>query len=296
MLILLLPAHAAGLADCPRTFAAGDIVDAAASAEAAFVGVDAAGFASARLTMESRMACSKDILARGDIARVHRVEMLAAFVDVRQAQVPQALAGVFAAEPGHQIPSSLLPEGHPIRGMIPNAMSALHDDPGSELPKPASGWIEVDGAHALRAPAQRSAVLQQIDGQGAVLATHYRWSDETGFAWIVPDAPVETAAVQVGVPMSPTPEARSRWTRRTPLLVLSAASIVASGTLLALAAGEHAEFDASPSLDADATNAERAAYHDELDAVRSKNNGLVYGFYGAAGAGLALGVVTVVTW
>ncbi|GDX81046.1 hypothetical protein LBMAG42_28570 [Deltaproteobacteria bacterium] len=109
-----------------------------------------------------------------------------------------ARAGVFATEPGHQIPTALLPDGHPIRGQVTAAMLYLHDDPGAELPKPGSGWIEADGAHVLRAPLLRAAILQQLDGQGAVLATHYRGPDQAGFDWVVPVAGSSVATSNLG--------------------------------------------------------------------------------------------------
>ncbi len=179
-------AHA--LADCPRMFDTGDILEAANSAESAFTKVDRAGFADSRAALEARTACASEVLSVNAQARIHRVETLGAFLDGRRERVPLALAGVFATEPGHQIPTALLPDGHPIRGQVAAAMLYLHDDLGAELPKPGSGWIEADGAHVLRAPSLRAAILQQLDGQGAVLATHYRWPDEAGFDWVVPVA------------------------------------------------------------------------------------------------------------
>lgn len=159
--------------------------------------------------------------------------------------VPLALAGVFATEPGHQIPTSLLPDGHPIRGQVTAAMLYLHDDLGAELPKPGSGWIEADGAHVLRAPSLRGAILQSLDGQGAVLATHYRWPDEVGFEWVVPVAGSSVATANVRGPRATVqrPDA-GEWAHRAPGVVLSGASLVTSGVLYALAAEGRAEFDA----------------------------------------------------
>ncbi|MDP2315465.1 MAG: hypothetical protein Q8P41_21385 [Pseudomonadota bacterium] len=295
MLLFVAHAFAAGLADCPRTFDTGEVVDAASSAEAAFMRVDAPGFSGGRAALAARLACSKDILSPAVIAQVHRVEALGTFLDQEGTRVPQALAGVFAAEPGHQIPSSLLPEGQPIRGLIPAAMLALRDDPGVALPKPGSGWIEVDGTHALRAPTQRSAVLQQIDGQGQVLATHYRWPDEAGFGWVVP---VEASddALATAAQVEPTGNRAGPWAHRAPTLAGAAASFVASGVLYAIASQGSAEFDAKPVLGPDASDQARADYRAELDGMQARTNGMTYGCYAAAGLGLAFGAVAVVTW
>ena len=63
-----------------------------------------------------------------------------------------------------------------------------------------------------------------------------------------------------------------------------------------MASGEHAQFEAAPVLGSDATDDARSDYRGELEAMQERSNGLTYGFYVAGGVGLALGVVTVVTW
>jgi hypothetical protein len=298
ILALLVPdALAAGIADCPRTFDTSEIVDAANSAEAGYAKMDADAFATSRLGLEARLACSKDILDRATIARIHRVEVLGAFLDQREARVAQALGGVFAAEPGHQIPSKLVPDGHPIRGLVPNGMTALRDDPGVALPPLRSGWIEVDGGAALLAPTQRAALLQQIDGQGAVLATHYRWPEDLGFDWLVAEEPARLAASDPTL----SPSLRTRagplpWTRRAPLIALTVGSLAATGALIALAVDTRAEFDAAPTLGANATDRERGDYRGELETMQTRALGLTVGYCAAAGGGLVLGVVTVATW
>ena len=296
MLLFYSSAVAAGFADCPRTYDTVEVVDAAKSAEEAFKKVDAAGFRSGRQAVEARLVCSKDILSPAAIAQIHRVEALGAFLDKQATRVPQAVAGMFAAEPGHQVPTLLLPDGHPIRAQIPVAMMALRDDPGALMPVPGSGWIESDGAAAPRAPVQRASVLQQIDSQGQVVTTHYRWPDEVGFDWVVP---MESGDAVADISTAKPPverKAASPWAHRAPLLVLSGASLVTSGLMYALAADGRAEFDGSPTLDGDALDAERAAYESELQALQAETNGLSYGFYGFLGVGVALGAVAVITW
>ena len=294
-MLLLLPSHA--LADCPRMFDTNDILEAANFAEAAFTNVNKPAFVEGRAAMEARTACASEVLSVNAQARVHRVEALGAFLDGRLDRVPLALAGVFATEPGHQIPTSLLPDGHPIRGQVAGAMLYLRDDLGAELPVPASGWIEADGAHVLRAPSLRAAILQQLDGQGAVPATHYRWPDEAGFDWVVPVAGASVAAANLGSTTAtvarPPPGA---WAHRAPWLVLSGASLITSGVLYALAADGRADFDAEPALDGSVGEEERASYRAKLEGMATGTNGLSYGCYVAAGAGVAFGAVAAVTW
>ncbi|GDX80783.1 hypothetical protein LBMAG42_25940 [Deltaproteobacteria bacterium] len=300
LLLLSASSLAAGAADCPRKFDTAEIIEAANATEKAFTKLDKPGFRTGQADVESRMVCASEILSPAAQARIHRVQTLGAFLDGRMDRVPVALSGLFAAEPGHQIPASLLPDGHPIRGLVPSAMAYLRDDPGVELPKPGSGWIEADGAHSLRAATQRSSLLQQLDGQGAVLATHYRWPDEAGFDWVVPVAGAKPSAVATRNLSESHAVVESKpagpWAHRAPLLALAGTSLVTSGVLFALAADARAEFDASPVLDSGASADEEADYRAELTTIQGDANGFSYGCYATLGVGVALGVVTVVTW
>lgn len=291
-----LPPVANGTAACARTFDTQEIIDAATVAETQWSTMNPA-FLAAVETMESRLICVKDQLDPESIARVHRVEVLAAFKGDKNDRVRQGLAGVFAAEPGHQIPVALVPESHPIRAIVKPAMLALNDDPGVLLPVPTSGWIVVDGTSSLHAPTQRSAVMQQIDGQNQVVATHYRWPDDVGFDWLVPVAPSTAPEISgVGEKTWIDTGRRSPWAHRAPLLAVAAASLGTSAALYAMAAHGEADFNAQPVLGPDATADTRDAYRSTLEASRGSTNALTYGCYAAAGAGLALGIVTVITW
>ncbi len=280
-------AHAADL--CPRRFDTSEIMEATRTAEDA-VGVDATAFRTSQHDMEERLACSADILSPDAQAHILLVETVAALADRRDERIVQALGGVFAVEPGLQIPSTLAPEGHPIRERVPAAMLALRDDPGVELPHVASGWIEADGALAHRAPTQRAAILQQIDGQGLVVATRLRWPDDVGFDWVVGATSSSIADV---VPPTLTP---SPWAHRAPWLAGAGASLVTSGVLLAMAADARGEFDAEPSLSPDVVGDDREEYAMRVREMQGRANGLSVGGYVAGGVAVALGSVTVVTW
>ncbi len=287
-------ALAAGLADCPRSFDTREITDAADSAEASFSSVDVPGFTAARSELLSRLACAREPLSPQAIARVHRVQALGSQVDGKPARVPQALAALFAAEPGHQMPTTLVPDGHPVRQQITPAMMALRDDPGFLLPVPASGWIEAEGTAVKAAPVQRAAVLQQVDGQGQVVATHYWWPDEASVGWLVPvEKGIDTGAPAVA---AKAPREPSAWGRRAPFLAATGASLVASGVLFAMAADGRAEFDAIEPLDESATDEQRSALRGDLGEMQAEVNTLAYASYAAAGVGVGLGVVTVIVW
>lgn len=202
---------------CVTTYTTPDLLGAAELAEARFVRLDAEGFTAARGALEMRLTCTTDTLDGSTMGRIHRVEALGAFIDGRTDRVTQALAGLISADPGHQLPTALVPEGHPIRATLSPATALLKDDPGATMPKMASGWIEVDGTARPAAPTQRAAVMQQIDDQGAVVASHYRWPDEQGFTWSrTPDSasvaakPPTPTASPTTAPTSPPPTPAAR--------------------------------------------------------------------------------------
>lgn len=301
MLFLVQFAFAGGVADCPKTYTTPDLLDAADSADAHFVSLDAAGFSASRAALEQRLACTTDTLDGSTMGRIHRVEALGAFIDGRPERVPQALAGLISADPGHQLPADLVPLGHPVRAALAPASALLRDDTGVPMPKLTSGWIEVDVAPKSAAPGNRAAVLQQIDNQGAVVASHYRWPDESGFAWVVVQkGPSAATATSASVPTTNIAEhvdhTPSRWAHRAPLLGAAVASLATSGALFVIASQKHSEFDGQPIMAADATDQERADYRASLEAMQSNASALSWGWIATGGAGLALGAVAVITW
>lgn len=84
------------------------------------------------------------------------------------------------------------------------------------------------------------------------------------------------------------------WKHRTPWLVGTAVSLAGASVLYALAADEHAQFLAAPTMSE--SEAAATGYQADLVGMQSRANGLSYGAYGAAGLGLMLGIGAVITW
>ncbi|MFZ5476722.1 MAG: hypothetical protein ACOZNI_08105 [Myxococcota bacterium] len=261
-LLLSLVAHtaAAPLGDCERRFDAADLLEAVRSADVRFVALDAAGFEAARAAVRDRLACVGEPLSGATIGAVHRVEAMGAFLDGDPPAV--ALAGLLAADPGYQLPASLVPEGHPIRAAFGPAKELLRDSRARPLPALVEGWIEVDGSASTSVPATRAAVLQQIDAQGRVVETRYARPEDPVGGWTGEAVPVAAR--------------RSR----APVAVAAGASLVAAGGLYLAAAGSQAAF-ADRSIERDEA---------ELAALRTRTNALTVGWVaaGAATAGLAV--------
>lgn len=208
MLLILTAAWAAPVASCPRTFDTSELSSAITAAERAFSEMNSGELAVAEGDVRARLVCIGERLDPEVLARVHRVEALSAYVTGNQAHVPAALAGVLTAEPGHDIPTSLVPEDHPIREQRRFATKLLKDGLPRPLMKPTSGWFEVDGDPDHVPTTTSASIIQQIDGQGMVIETRYVWPEDDLGAWArVDDGPAPTSPTITTTSARPMPRA-----------------------------------------------------------------------------------------
>jgi hypothetical protein len=243
--------------------------------------MDESGFDTAREALVLRIQCVGERLPAAALGRAHRAQALGAFLGSDDLALDQALAGMLAADPGHQLPPALVPDGHPIRAHVSAAGALVRDQRRAPLPTPSDGHVEVDGIRATDAPAARAVVLQHVDAAGAVRASGYRWPGEPLDDWLaVPAAPVAA----VVVPAAPPPAERKSL--RTPLLIATGASALGTGVLAALAAGAHADFED--------TSQDRT--EEDLRALQGRANGLSWGWVAGAAVTAGLGVGVAVTW
>jgi len=256
-------------AACPATSA--DLLVSLEDAEAAFGGLDLAGFRAATDVAAEQVGCASEVLPRTLVARLHRAQGLRAFVDGDAAKATAAFASARAIEPGYQFPEALVPAEHPVRERY------VQQDPASggatPIPPPVDGVIEVDGRPEDPLPNTRPAVVQYRSMLNGVEASAYRWPGAPLFEYPVSDGTVTT--------VSPPPSVREARTS-IPLVVGSAVALGLSGGAYALAAGAH-----------DAYYAEGVT-PGELNQLRSRANGLFFTSVGAGVAGLGLGVGAVV--
>jgi len=258
---------------CAETWRAPALVESVAAADAAIARMDPAAFLAERERLLTRLGCVAEPLAGGVIGGVHRVVATGALLEKQEGQVAVALAGLLAADPGYQLPPSLYPEGHPLRRLLPHATLLAREAPSRPLRSLPSGWLEVDGLAADRAPGGRAAVVQELDGQGAVVETRYVWPEDDLGVWAAPAVALPAAA-------------RAASRARAPLIVATAVSVAATAVLYGLAADRNAAFGdvSTPRTDA------------ELLALRAETNGLTVGWAVAGATSLGLGVGLAVAW
>ncbi|MBW2253353.1 MAG: hypothetical protein JRI25_01995 [Deltaproteobacteria bacterium] len=159
------------LADCPED-PVGQVRGSAAAMEVAFVGLDEEGFDSTHARLTAAIPCIVEPLALRDILALHRASALAAFMDGDMVASRKSWGAVRTLHPDWVPPSSMIPEGHLLRGLFDEAPT----DPEVVAldMAPPGGWL-VDGREATGVPAQRAFVLQGID-EGAVGYTGYHHS------------------------------------------------------------------------------------------------------------------------
>jgi hypothetical protein len=274
-----LGAQAASTEACARRYDAAEVMEAANAAVKAFGRFDEAAFATSHGDLLARLPCVAVPLGAADIGAIHRVQAMRAFLDDRAPAVQMALAGMLAADPGYQFPTATVPEGHPLRLALGPSARLLKDGAGRDLVVLESGWIEVDGAAAPQAPAERAAVLQRIDAQGQVVETRYVWPDDELGEWAK-----RPAAAATSLPKGPGAKAAIR--PKPGLVVGAGVAAVATGSLLALAAGSEATFK-DPEGDHDLA---------ELEALRTRANAATVGWVAGAALTAGLGVAVVLTW
>ncbi len=231
--MLLLPllslAHAAPLATCARTFQTPDLTDALESAEYQFGKQDADGFRGSAQVVAARVDCFSEPLAPDVLARVYLVNALSAFLDGNSEREAAALAGMAAASPGFQIPSKLVPDGHPVRKALTPASLLLREPVTVNLGKSDAGWIEVDGAHRSEAPTNRDVVLQRFGADGQVAETQYLHAGDSLTAWMAPAEPSPTTPAKPTSPEPKVPAAPLPLVAHRPFAVRASVDIVGSG-------------------------------------------------------------------
>jgi hypothetical protein len=282
-------AAAAPLAECAQTWNSRGVMDVVESADLNVTKMDTEGFFAARDTLLRRLECVNEPLSGPAVGAVHRVMATAAFLQKEDSRIAPALAGLLSADPGYQLSLALYPVGHPIRDLLSHAGILARDPATRPLVTLASGWLEVDGLALTAVPVGRTTIIQQVDGQGAVVETRYVWPGDDLGAWSAPAPSTLSAKAPVQRTTRALPSvapARAPGKARVPMIALTAASVVTTGVLYGVAASSAATFRDEGNGLSDA----------ELTALRDTTNGLTVGWAVAGVASLGLGVGLAFAW
>lgn len=187
----LLQADPAAAA-CAEPASAAGLARALGKAELALGNLDASGLGVAVDEAQGVLVCLDEPVPRLEAGRWFRVAGIHRFIGGEEELGVRLLRSARALQPGYRLPASLGP-------VLAEAWerAAPGDEPTTELPRPAAGYLLIDGEQT-RLAADRPFVLQWLDDDGAVDLTA---------VMIAPDEPLpyKIAAAAPVVQVSPDP-------------------------------------------------------------------------------------------
>ncbi len=269
-------------AECPRTLSTAELDGLLADARRNLERLDTRGFVETTDAVDRALPCLGEPITRHLAAEIHRTKGIRA-VSERDPNAPRIFAAARSIEPAYKFPSTLIPEGNPVR--IEYASFDLASGNVERLSSPAEGTLMLDGAASTWRPIEWPTVAQYLRADGAIAWT----------AYVTPGTPMPpypagspVAAAEVQVPalhaaqeiVEPAPQKRSP---KVPLAIAAGTSALLTGVSWAFAANAESQFDDPNTPDA------------ELDSLQSRANTLtiVGGFTGAAAIGFGIGFVAV---
>jgi hypothetical protein len=224
------------------------------TAEAAWARLDVEGFRTSTDLQAALLPCLAEPLLPSDAALAHRVQGLRADVLGDREVAAAAFLAARRLDPDWRFPERF-PENHPLR-LLYGRLSMDGLTPAF-LPNPRGGEVLIDGKPGRTRMKGVPVVVQWRSSSGSVEYTAYLRADDES----------------VGYPLAPDKKPAG-WA----LLGLGAASALASGISLAVAADARAEYDDPSTLP------------DALPGLRSTTNGAFWVSVGT-GAGAAGAVV-----
>lgn len=168
MFALILAEALAGPPPCdPLTTA--DLNEHLTKAEVAFLERDKAAVSVWTNEATDSLRCLHQAVAPVDVARLYILKGLQTFLESRRSETQQWFEAARNVAPDQDLPDSSLHADHPIRVLFDGVNTAT---PGTRrLPRPAGGWLVVDGRPATEAPLGRTWMLQRADPSGTIVET-----------------------------------------------------------------------------------------------------------------------------
>ena len=150
--------------------AAQDLGRVISAGDAAFGALDAQAFRAADSEAARLLPCLDEALEPAQVAALHRLHALAAFLARDHAGAVSAFRSMLATAPDYRLSeeagAAQPPAPHRLPGGGRDGLGA-----GAPLRAPRQGWVQVDGQRAEQAPADRPWVFQHFSEDGQVLGT-----------------------------------------------------------------------------------------------------------------------------
>lgn len=211
-------------AACLTPISRDDFLETLVDGDIAVLSLDAATLEAARRRAREQLPCLNEVLEPEDVAAWFRLEGIASFVAGDAAAAAPSFATARALTPDYQLPSAL---GLPAREVYDAALP--FDAEPVELPKPASGWLAVDGLRASAGPGGRPFLLQWVDGPQVALSARVDPGDTLPAYPRHAAIPVPVVSTAPPPPEAPPPSRPGRLS-----VGLAAGGAVAAGGSLAL--------------------------------------------------------------
>jgi hypothetical protein len=248
------------------------------AAEARFGVRDKPGVLQSAAKAREIVPCLNEEVNASTSARFHRVQGFSAYLEKQTESARLWFAASRMVQPAYALPSSLVPEGHPLHQLYTTSAAPIDTE---RIAAPAGGEIRFDGKSSLDRPLKRPSLYQYIAATGQVEISQVL---EPGLEMKLPShTPLVATAPPVATPVAPakaTPSSR-KSVLRTGLLAGSGAALVGAGVLYAAALNARTQYQATPVV---------AANRGELEQLYKSNRTLATTSGICAGTALSLGI------
>ncbi|MCB9746124.1 MAG: hypothetical protein H6740_26345 [Alphaproteobacteria bacterium] len=267
LLITLLTPAASAAADCDALRSSVELRTRIEDAFDAYSKLEIDNFKAAVDEAEGMLPCLSEPLPRTVAATYHRAQGLYHFVERDEEGAQRSFAAARSVEPLYRFPTTLIPEGHPVRVQY----GAFPVELGEYLPVPEpAGRVTFDGRDELQRPLSWPTIVQIYDEAGQIIETHYLEPGETmpGYK-LKTGQTLQGGVIRRGLEFHPKP---------TPAMLAGAGgAALVSGGLLALTWRQYTLYNAPETDPAD------------LDALRRNTHTLQVATWVGGGAVVLLG-------
>jgi len=279
---LILWAGAAFAAECPKPLSTAELDGLLADARRSLERLDTQEFVETTDAVDLALPCLGEPITRHLAAEIHRTKGIRA-VSERDPHAPRIFAAARSIEPAYKFPSTLIPEGNPVR--IEYASFDLATGKVERVASPTEGTLMLDGAQSAWRPIEWPTVAQYLRADGAIA-----WTAYVTPGMPLPHYPASAAVAEHEAELTAllvTPEVvapvHTKRSPKVPLAVAAGTSALLTGLSWGLAANAAAQFEDPTTPDT------------ELESLQSRANTLtiVGGFTGAAAVGFGIGFVAV---
>jgi len=270
-------------ADCAQPTQERNVREALDEAYQQLEALDIEAFKGATDDLDAVLPCLGEALTPRVIAEVHRTKGIRAFGE-RDPMAEQMFAAARTIEPGYRFPTTLVPEGNPVRTTYQSV--DISTAPREEVPRPGMGDLRIDGYSSNQRPIAWPTLVQYLEADGDVGFTAYLMPGEPIPAYPLVALTPDPVPVPLPLPLpQPTPEPQPpppTKSARVPLLVAAGITGIGAGIAYGMAGASERKFKDPTTPDAD------------LDGLRGQTNTLVLvgAFGGVAAIGLTVAGAT----